>query len=276
MNFNIQATREIKENLGRGKAHLNKQEPLKGIASVCEAIKLYLQNKLYGKEKIEIEYLIYEVVQIISQLQVLSPYIPSDFQYTRGQEKKLYKDLVGIIRCISDELNKEPSEQEDKSAEVQKRKLLEKMESTLLSGKKMQASSHVKKLIEEYGDNAENYSHIANTYYQAGMYKEAFAYIKKALNKNPNNVTFYRIAINSLRKLQEFEKAENLFQQALNRFGEHANIYLNMARLYWEWNKPNEAKQAADKAISLEPDNEEISRTYSDITTWINSKSKTE
>lgn len=277
MNSNLQTNREIKENIGRGKAHLNKQEPLKGIASVCEALKLYLQSKMFGKDKIEIEYLISEVVQIMSQLHILSPYIPSDFQYTRGQERKLYKDLVGIIRSIAEELNKDSNEQEEEnSAELKKRKLLEKMESSLLSGKKMQASSHVKKLVEEYGETAENYSYIANIHYQAGMYKEALAYIKKSLNKDPNVIKSYRIAINTLRKLQEYEKAESLFQQALNRFGEHSNIYINMARLYWEWNKPDKAQQAADKAVALDPENQETEQLLSDIRLWLNSRSNTE
>ncbi len=274
MNSNSQAIREIKDNLGRGKSYLNKQEPLKGISSICEALKLYMQNKLFGKDKIEIEYLIVEVVQIICQIQILQSYIPSDFEYTRGQEKKLYNDLVGIIRCVAENLQKESSENQEQDLEVQKNKLLEKMQSQLMSGKKMHASSHAKKLLEEYGDTADMYSHIANTYYQANMYREALTYIKKALNKDPNNIKSYRTAINSLRKLKEYEKAENIFQQALKKFGEHPNIYMNMARMYWEWEKPEEAQSTAEKAVALDPDNQEVQQVLSEIKQWRESKSQ--
>ena len=276
MNSNVQSSREIKENLGRGKAYLNKQEPLKGIASICEALKIYSPKKLFGQEKIEIEYFISEVVQIISQLQILVPYLPPDFQYTRGQEKKLYNTLVQIIRSVAQELNKDgPEQEEDNSAEIKKRKLLEKMEAALLSGKKLHSSSHIKKLVEEHGETKEIYYNIAHVHYQAGMYKEALTYIKKALQKDPEDISSYRIAINSLRKLKEYEKAESLFQQAINKFGEHSNIYINMARLYWEWNKPEKAEQAADKALSLDPDNQETAQIISDIKLWVNSKLNT-
>lgn len=276
MNSNTQSIREIKENLGRGKSYLNKQEPLKGISSICEALKLYMQNKLFGKDKIEIEYLIVELVQITCQIHILKPYIPSDFEYKRGQEKKLYNDLVGIIRNVAEDLHKESAEQSQvDDPQAKKDKLLQKMQSLLMSGKKMQASSHVKKITEECGDTADIYSHIANIYYQANMYREALSYIKKALNKNPNDIKSYRTAINSLRKLKEYDKAENMFQQALKKFGEHPNIYINMARLYWEWEKPEEAKTTAEKAVSLDPDNEEIQQVLSEIKQWRESKLKT-
>lgn len=72
--------------------------------AVCEGIKLFINSKIYGKDKIEIEYQLAELVQIIRTIPEIAEYLPVDFGYTKGSERILLQALVSTIKRIINEI----------------------------------------------------------------------------------------------------------------------------------------------------------------------------
>jgi tetratricopeptide (TPR) repeat protein len=252
MNIYKKPAQEAKENFGRAKAFLNKQEVLKGVASTCEGLKVFLRSKLFGTEKIEVEYQIAEVIHMIKTHPHLSSYLPEGFAYHKGSEKQLYNSLVAAVQSMAEALQQESGESEEEDPEVAKRRLLEKMQQSLQSNDRMKASQQLKKIVQEHGGSPGVYSEIADNFYRAGQPKEAVQFARKALERDPKDMTAYRVAVNAFRSLKQYDKAESFYHKALEAFGEHANIYLNLARLYREWGKRDKAAAAAQQALSLD------------------------
>ena len=267
MTIQPETVREIKEHLGRAKSYLNRHEPIKGIASTCEALKSILQSRLYGTDKIEIEVLLSETVQMVNTTAVISKYLPENFAYQKGQEKALYKDLVAVVQNISEDMQKKSSKQksEEENEEARKQRLLKTLQNFLESQDKVKAAGNIKKLVKNFGDHPGIYTDIAESFYKAGCYKEALSYVEKSLDKDNQDLRAYKVAVNSFRFLKEYDEAETFFKKALKVFGEHSNIYMNLSKLYLECEKYNQALQAASRALDLDPNNSEIEELVSEI-----------
>ncbi len=259
---NTQA-REIKENLGRAKSLFNRHEVLRGIITALEGMKIYFTTNIYGSQKIEIEYMFAEIVQMFTTFPEVKKFLPSGFEYKKGKEKEIYQQLVGVIQ----EMAKSLQEQETDSGagdeeELRRRRLLENMQAALQSQDKAKAASHMKALVDAYGDGPEIYNEIAENLYQAGQLDQALSFARKALLKDKKNQTAYKIMVNVHRYRGEYEEAEKCYKNALQAFGEHANIYLNLHRLYKEWGKTDHAVAAAKKVLQLDPENEEANSFF--------------
>ncbi len=253
-----QSTHELKQHLGRARSFLNKNEFLKGLASFCEALKCFIKGHFVGSDRLEIEYRFEELISMIRTVPALSPYLTQDFKYVRGQERQLYKDTVDILHKIAEELkSQESSSDSGDNRELERRRLLEKMQELLSSQDKKAAAGQLKKIVDAYGDDPQIYVDIADTYYQACEYQEAVNYAYKALKMDSRQMKAFRIAINACRYQKNYQKAEALYKQALQVFGEHANIYLNLARLYREWGKLEAACENLSRAVELDPENDQ-------------------
>jgi tetratricopeptide (TPR) repeat protein len=259
MVINARPSMQVKGLLGRGKAYLNKKEIIKGIMAICEGLKLFLNSKIYGQERIEIDYLLAELSQIISTIPEIKEYFPEDFGYSKGNEKKFLQDLVNIIKKIAkeigegnDKIKKELDEQEKK-----KKKLLEMLQEYISKKDYMGAGGVLKKILAEYGGSSDIFVDVANKFYSSGDYEQTIKFCKEALKKDPQNMGAYRMLINFYRFLKDYPAAEKYFKKSLEVFGEHGNIYFNMAKLYKEWQKEDKARASIKKALDLEPENKQ-------------------
>ena len=261
-----QTSHNLKLNLGRSKSFLNKHEYLKGLVSLCEALKSFIQGQFYGTEKIEISYRIEEITNMLASFPNLSTYLPENLKYVRGQERELYKDLVSVLHKIAADLkSNEIKPDPEVNAELEKRRLLEKMQEMLLARDSGGVARNLKQIVQAYGDDPQIFVDIAEAYYQAGEYSHALSYALKALKMDKRQMQAYRVAINACRYQKKYDFSEKLYFQALKVFGEHANIYFNMAKLYREWNKPQQAKESLDKAMELEPDNNDVLQLHKEM-----------
>ncbi|MFP4167887.1 MAG: tetratricopeptide repeat protein [Desulfonatronovibrionaceae bacterium] len=250
--------REIKEHLGRAKSLFNRHEVLRGIVTALEGMKLYFSGRFYGSQKIEIEYMFAEIVQMFTTFNEVKGFLPPGFSYEKGKEREIYQQLIKIIQDMAKSIEEQEAENDSDSEELRRRRLLEKMQACLQSKDKVKAASHMKALVDAYGEDPEVFNDIAEGLYQSGNLDQALVFAEKALAKDKKNQTAYRIIVNVHRHRGDYKKAEQTYRQALKAFGEHANIFLNLHRLYKEWGKPDKAEAAANKALELDPDNEEV------------------
>ncbi len=256
----------IKGLLGRGKSQLNKKEIIKGIISVCEALKIFLTSKLVGQEKIEVDYLIAEIVQIISTIPELSPYLPKDFKYIKGQERRLLQELVEVVKKIAHEMEEGDPELEQKlQAEKKKKQLLDMLQKYLLNKDALGSKNMINKILKEYGSSPDTMADLAERFYLSKDYEQTIKFCKEVLKKDPKNMKAFRILINAYRGLGKYREAEKCYKKSLGIFGEHGNIYFNLAKLYREWGKETEAKVSIQKALQLDPQNNDYKSLAQEI-----------
>lgn len=259
MAINISTSYEIKNTLGRAKAYLNKKEIVKGIMVFCEGIRLFMGSKIFGKDRLDIEYQLADLATLIKTIPEIKEYLPEDFGYVKGKEKKLVQDLIVAIKKIVKEIESGgfKEDNEAKEREERKKKLLDMLQEYLLKKNYMDATTIIRKIISEYGDSSTIFVDIANRFYAAKNFDKAIEFAKDALKKDPKNMNALRVMINSYRFLKNYEAAEKCYKKAIELFGEHGNIYFNMTKLYLEWDKKDAAKESIKKALELEPENEE-------------------
>ena len=226
MTINISPSHEIKNTLGRGKAYLNKKEIIKGIMAVCEGVKLFMNSKIYGKDKIEIEYQLAELAQIIKTIPEIADYLPSDFGYSKGGEKKFLQQLIGAIKNIIKEIG-EGKDQDDskKLEEEKKKKMLDLLQEYLMKKNYMDAATVIRKIISEYGDSPTIFVDMAKRFYLTKDFDKTIQFCKDVLKRDSKNMEAYRLLINSYRNLGNYAAAEKCYKKSLEVFGEHGNIY---------------------------------------------------
>lgn len=259
MSITISPAHEIKNTLGRAKAYLNKKEIVKGIMSVCEGVKLFIGSKIYGKDRMEIEYQIAELSDIIKNIPEIKDYLPDNFGYSKGKEKGFLQDLVGSIKKIVKEIESGgiKEDEEAKKMEEKKKRLLDMLQEYLLKKDQMGAASVIKRILSEYKDSPSIFVDIATKFYEAKDYNKALEFCKETLKRDKKNMDAFRIMVNCYRFMENYPAAEMCYKKAIEIFGEHGNIYFNLSRLYLEWDKKEEAKQAIKKALELDPHNNE-------------------
>lgn len=76
---------------------------------------------------------------------------------------------------------------------------------------------------------------------------------QRALEKFPNNIESYNILAQILTELQQFDKADELFEKAIALVPTHASVYVHRGLLHLQWNGDiQKALQLLDKAIEVD------------------------
>lgn len=257
----INPAKEIKTRIGKAKIYLNKRQAVRCMAELLGAVKIHIacQKKLVGAEKIEIEYTLDELMSGLSALPELQPYLPEPLSYKRGGERDAFSRMIEILKRISKDLESGGAEEDPEEVEARRKRnaLLDRMEDFLLKGDQMMVAACIKKLVEESGGDSYVLMDVAERYYRAHDWRSVLQYALEAIRKNPKEMRAYKLAINAHRFLSEYDEALGLYKKAIAVFGHHANIYVNLAKLYQEWGKLKPAFDAARMTLRLDPDNEE-------------------
>jgi len=102
-------------------------------------------------------------------------------------------------------------------------------------------------------DAAEDYYDAGVKYMEFGRYKEAMSMLETAINMKP----VFPDAVNTLgvcyTKKEEYEKAIEFYEKALEQSGEHAGYLLNIAITHFMTGNKGLAKQKYDEVVLLDP-----------------------
>ncbi len=256
----INPAKEIKTHIGRARIYLNKRQALRCMAEVLNAVKIHIghQKRIIGPEKFEIEYALDELMTGLSVLPELQPYLSEPLAYKRGKERVAFSQMVDMLQRISKDLEN-GDDGADAEAEARKKRdaMLARLEGFLQKGDQIMAASCIKKLLAESNGDAYVLMDVADRFYRIKDWRSVLQYTLEAIRKNPKEMRAYKLAINAHRYLSEYEQAQGLYQKAITVFGHHPNIYVNLAKLYQEWGKPEQAFDAARNALKLDPADED-------------------
>jgi len=104
-------------------------------------------------------------------------------------------------------------------------------------------------------DDSVTLNDIGVMYYCFGQYREAKAYLSKALQLSPGNLDVLRNLADSYEKTQEYDKALAAYKQLAAQKGPNAYVaYTHLGNIYWLKGDTANARAATAQALALNPD----------------------
>ncbi|MFW5489275.1 MAG: tetratricopeptide repeat protein [Desulfovibrio sp.] len=242
----------IREHVARAKAYASRFEILKTLSSLCDALKLLNTSKVFGREKFEIEILIDEVLRTLSGMPQLKSIFPNGLSLKKGQEAQLYKTLRTVHDKIQSAIEK---------AEMEKMRAYKlSIDKAILTAQKFldeenfaDAKRIFRKAADKFADEPGIDQDIGGRLLRAGQAKDALEYLETAIEKDSRDARPYTHLVMAYEMLGELDKGIELTKDALRNFGPNDRTYLIQARLFFKLKKWDEAFDAAEAALAINP-----------------------
>lgn len=223
------------------------------VQCLSAAVNTMMRTSLIKNERTELEDMVSDAVGWISHSDEIRKIFPLAITYTPGEEE----DLLSIIQELLSMLENEMAEKANEGLrllEERKRKLLAQAQECLVKGDVDAAAQIHQTLTREFGEDQTLLSEIGEQYLKAEKYEQAFEYLSKALEANPDAIHLYNRVGIALRKLERYETAEKYYKKALEIAGKDVGLLFNLSRLYVEWKQWAKAERAATLTIKISPD----------------------
>jgi len=217
-----------------------------------DAIVIMLSAQLMKSERDEFAQMLDDAVYALNNNKELRKVFPLVLNYTPGEEKKLLEQIFEMRKVLQEDVN-EGAQKDLASMEARKQAELDRGQKHLEQQEFEQAKQVFDALTSEYAGDADLKAEVADRYQKAGLNEEAVGYLSAAINESPNSLHLYnRIGI-VLRKMQDFQSAENYYMKALEITQADEFLYFNLGRLYFDWQRWDKTAEAAQRAVSLCP-----------------------
>ena len=246
----------VAHNLARAKSLLKRDETIRALEAMIAGLDLYEPKKLMGKARFEIEVTVQECVQELNRqpavrklFETLTNSQRATVPYTPGQEAKL-KGLLAIIRKA---LAESIAAKERSTADVKakRRELLQqKGLEYLRAGELPRGKAALRVLADEYGNEPGLITQIGGWFLEYKLYLDAAEMLERSIEQFPKDSKAYGLATQCYKIMRDYDKLEAVYLRAIKQFGKHPRTMLNLAKMYVEWNKREQAFVAAQEAYS--------------------------
>ncbi|MBI5197295.1 MAG: tetratricopeptide repeat protein [Nitrospirae bacterium] len=113
--------------------------------------------------------------------------------------------------------------------------------------------------------SAEEHLQLGTAYESKGEIDLAISEYQAALKKSKRKKTGYFFMGNAYHQKGDYAEAEVFYRKAIDEDSRFAAAFNNRAWNYWHWGKREEAREAARKAVVLDPDRMEYRDTLKQI-----------
>ncbi|NCC24091.1 MAG: tetratricopeptide repeat protein [Deltaproteobacteria bacterium] len=250
---------QSKKKLSGVNSLLKQGKLLAAVTGLQEGLEFFLRTSLLKHEKEELcEQIEWAVYQLGSDRGFKQVY-PLKIAYSQGEERALLETVREILRLLDEEATKEAQGQAELMAlRIQER--LDQGQEFLDGGKIDEARAWFDKLCREFDHNPDLKADVGDRFLKAGLHDDAIRYLKSAFKDDPKSAhVFNKLAI-ALRKAGRFDEAERFFQLALKTSLRDEFLYFNLGRVYLDWKRWEQAKEAADQALALNPGFDEAAK----------------
>ena len=244
----------VAHNLARAKSLLKRDETIRALEAMIAGLDMYEPKKMMGKARFEIEVLVQECVAELNRqpsvrklFEVMTRSQRASVPYTPKQEEKL-KAMLAILHKA---LNESIAAKERSAAEVKTKRqelLQQKGLEYLKAGDMPRGKAALKVLADEYGDEPGVITQVAAWLLEHKLYMDAADMLERALEHFPKDSKAYALATQCYKITRDYDKLESVYLRAIKQFGRHPRTLLNLAKLYVEWNKKEQAFTAAQEA----------------------------
>ena len=125
-----------------------------------------------------------------------------------------------------------------------------------VEGRHSDAESILRKSIQLNPSDTCPYNQLGRMYYDAKAYPKAIEAFRELLRLRPNAVTHHFVA-NSLYRSGQVEESLKSYQEATRLAPNYEEVLVDVARAYSDLGRNAEANEALQKAVKLEPDDQE-------------------
>jgi len=255
---------EIKKNIARSKNYATKGELLKSLTAAKDAVKDMATAKLAGRQRMEVDILVNEMLHHLNQLPKIQKYLNDRLEYQKGQPKKLFVALFELAKKIEQDFERQ-KQLEQKELEERKYELIDTALDAMDEEDPIRAVRMLRKLAAEYPDDITSLISVAEMLLSLNHGADAVEILNQAIAVNPSDRRPYTLLVKAYTDIEEFQKAEDVYKTALKRFGGHAVTYLNMSNMYLKWKKWDQAYDAAKKTLELDPDLDEAKKIMDSV-----------
>ncbi len=245
-------TKNIKEHIARAKAHVGKQDVMRALHSLCEALGVLLKAQVFGREKFEIGILVDEVLRSLNQYPEVKAVAGADLSFPKGQEKALFLSLRRIYGEIKEARDKVQLET-TRAQKMEIDELILQGQAHLSQKNFIEARKYFRRATERFPDERGILVDVGQRLIKAGQFAEALEYLERGMERDPTDPRPYSHLVTCYEALAEPDKAEDLLNNILRRFGANESVFLRLARLHLHKRKFNEAFEAADQALIKNP-----------------------
>ncbi len=254
---------KIRKEVGLIKSHVKQNKIMLAFKAMRDAVALLANASLTRSEREEIETHVDNGTLYILTDQEVKRAIGMDIKYVKGKEKELLPTLDIVIETYQEYLDNKADEDiklQKAKAEEEKNKALfgdfEKAKKLYESGASEDKEEAFTKFMElgKHPDfPAQNFAEIAMLYFNAQEFDNASVFFAYAIDRDSSVLDWYIKIGMCLRKTNKFEEAEKYYFKAAKDIGKSANLFFNLARLYFDWKKWDKAIQVAEATLKLDP-----------------------
>lgn len=242
--------KEIREDIARARAYAKKNDYLRTLKSLANAIRGLVTSQVFGAEKFEIQAHMDEALRDLNKMKMIRKLFPAGLTYQKGKEKAFFQTLMRLHKKLGEAMEKARVAKLRKRLGVLDDNLI-KAAKLIQAGNPLEARKLYSKIAEYFQDIEGIHSDIGNRMATFGLFAEAVPYLNKALETQNTDVRAHNALILCYEGLHETEKAMVAIKDAMRWLGPSENLYLRLAKLHLrkrEWGEVfNNAKAAYDR-----------------------------
>lgn len=222
--------KEIREDIARSRAACQKGDLLRCLGCLRDAMAGLVGNKVFGREKFEIEALFEEALRDLNRMRTMQRVLPQGVQYVRGRERELHSRLSLLYAKLKEAIDR---------ARLEKlRKRMLELDETLLAAQthlkqkeEMEARKLFRRAAEQFAGQPGLLSDIGTRMLMGGLVGEAVEYLRKGLEENPRDERAHSSLIMCYEVLGQMDKVEEGIKSALRLLGPREDLYIRLGKV---------------------------------------------
>jgi len=265
------APKDIRENVARAMGYLRRDEVERALMTMSTALRRYAEVKLLRSARAELDIQIGEFLSALVRHHAMQPLLdpnhtgkPKAITFQPGKETMLATVLEGLAKILQQEAEHSVQLEAEEKLE-RKRQLISMGLEFLREGQVAKGRAFLKRIVEEFSDEEGIRLQMAQIFSAAGLFSEAAAMYEEAMEAQPRDPAAYSGAVAAWLELREYEKAEGVYKAVLRTFGGHASTFGKMAKMYLEWHRKQPAEEAALRALSADPEQQDALEVMAEL-----------
>ena len=244
--------KDIREDIARAKAFIQRDDLLRSLGALRNALHLLARSQIFGVERFEIDALLDEALREVSGHKTLKKVLPSGLKHARGKDALLYRTVKKLHEKLEQAMERARVERQ--------RKNMDELDGLLISAQdklkekdEMEARKLFRRASERFKDIPGLYSDIGTRMMMGGLLQEATEYLNRALEQNPRDQRAHSSLIACLEGLGEPVKAEVALKSAIKYLGKHEPLMLRLAKLSLSQRNWSQAVELSEQVLEKNP-----------------------
>ncbi len=246
------AAKDIREDIARAKAFAQRDDLLRSLAALRNALAMLAKSKVFGIERFEIDALMEEALREVCSHHTMKRVLPGGLKHVRGKEVQLFKTVKKLHEKLGQAMEK-ARVQRQRSSMAELDDLLIAAQDQIKEKDEMEARKLFRKAAERFKDIPGLYSDIGARMMMGGLVQEAVEYLNRALEQNPRDQRAHSSLITCLEGLGDPVKTELAIKSAIKYLGKHETLLVRLARLSLAQRNWNQAFEMAEQVLEKNP-----------------------